>query len=397
MLRIPIVERPDWRQRAKEFGFTFHTLYGEPYWDESAYYQFTLRQIEDDIEDPTHELHQMCLAAVERVCSDEMLLKRFQIPEHYWSLVTDSWRAAAPSLYSRFDFIYDGSGPAKFLENNADTPTSLYESGFWQWLWLEEHVDKGTLPRAADQFNSLQEKLVNRLNHIRHEWGIEQLHFSCCKDTDEDRGTVQYLQDCATEAGIQSPFVFIEDIGIGLDNNENPHFTDLQDRVITDCFKLYPWEFMFREAFGEVIPAASTRWIEPPWKSILSNKALLPLLWDMFPNHPNLLPAFFIDDIESGSVTLPAARTWVKKPLFSREGANISIIKDNQALTETDGPYGEEGFIVQAHTPMPEFNEYYTLIGSWLVDDQPAGISIREDSSPITQDLSRYLPHIILD
>jgi glutathionylspermidine synthase len=32
--------------------------------------------------------------------------------------------------------------------------------------------------------------------------------------------------------------------------------------------------------------------IEPIWKLILGNKALLPLLWEMFPNHPNLLPAY---------------------------------------------------------------------------------------------------------
>jgi glutathionylspermidine synthase len=39
----------------------------------------------------------------------------------------------------------------------------------------------------------------------------------------------------------------------------------------------------------------------------------------------------------------------------------------------------------------------HTVIGSWLVNDRAAGISIREDHSPITQDMSRFLPHIILD
>ena len=89
-------------------------------------------------------------------------------------------------------------------------------------------------------------------------------------------------------------------------------------------------------------------------------------------------------------------RVWIKKPLFSREGANVSIIEGGIENRLSDGPYGEEGYIVQAFEPLPVFEGNHTLIGSWLVDDMPAGISVREDASAITQDLSRYLPHIIL-
>ena len=386
MLRIPLRERPDWKQQAAEYGFHFHTMYGEPYWDESAYYQFSLKQIEQDIEDPTAELHQMCLAAVDKVIRDEEWLDRFQIPALHREFILRSWQDNAPSLYSRLDLVYDGKSPAKLLENNADTPTSLYESGFWQWLWLEQQVDRGNLPRHADQFNSLQEKLVHRFEEIAAYYRIRNMHFACCRDTEEDRGTVQYLQDCAQAAGLQSEFLYIEDMGLA----DTGAFTDLHDNPVTECFKLYPWEFMLRESFGDALSGAGTNWIEPPWKAILSNKALLPLLWEMFPGHPNLLPAYFPDNapgLETGK--------WIQKPLFSREGANISLIENGKQTKLSDGPYGEEGVLIQAFTALPRFAENYTLIGSWLVDDMPAGLSVREDSSEITQDLSRYLPHII--
>lgn len=386
MLRIPLRERPDWKQQAAEYGFHFHTMYGEPYWDESAYYQFSLKQIEQDIEDPTAELHQMCLAAVDKVIRDEKWLNRFQIPALHREFILRSWQDNAPSLYSRLDLVYDGKSPAKLLENNADTPTSLYESGFWQWLWLEQQVDRGNLPRHADQFNSLQEKLVHRFEEIAAYYRIRNMHFACCRDTEEDRGTVQYLQDCAQAAGLQSEFLYIEDMGLA----DTGAFTDLHDNPVTECFKLYPWEFMLRESFGDALSGAGTNWIEPPWKAILSNKALLPLLWEMFPGHPNLLPAYFPDNapgLETGK--------WIQKPLFSREGANISLIENGKQTKLSDGPYGEEGVVIQAFTALPRFAENYTLIGSWLVDDMPAGLSVREDSSEITQDLSRYLPHII--
>ncbi|MGQ7248812.1 glutathionylspermidine synthase family protein [Halomonas sp. V046] len=387
MLRFDCAQRPDWRDRAREFGFHYHTMHGQAYWDETAYYQLSLRQVERDLEEATAELHRMCLAAVEEVIASEEWLEKFRIPPAHWGLIADSWRAGDSSLYSRLDLAYPGSGPAKLYENNADTPTSLYETGFWQWLWLEDKVNAGQILRSADQFNSVQEKLVRRFAALHGARRGEILHLACCKDSPEDRGTVQYLEDCANEAGIPTHFVFMEDIGLG----EGGAYTDLEDRVITWMFKLYPWEFMLREDFGRYLGATPLAWLEPPWKALLSNKALLPLLWKLFPDHPNLLPAFFEEDLASTSLT-----HFVKKPIFAREGANISIHKDGEVVCASSGPYGEEGFIYQAYCPLPRFGDNHTLVGSWLIDDQPAGISIREDTSVITQDLSRYVPHVIL-
>lgn len=388
MLRFSIEERSDWQQQAEDYGFHFHTMYGEPYWDESAYYRFTLSQIEKDIEDPTEEIHQMCLHVVDKVISNEALLTRFGIPEYYWDYILLSWQRQDPSLYSRLDLAYSGTSPAKLLENNADTPTSVYETGFWQWLWLEQQVDNRKLPQSADQFNSLQEKLIERFYHLHKQHPHWHLHFACSQGSVEDRGTVQYLQDCAHQAGLPTGFTYVENIGLA----ESGEYTNLENQPLHWLFKLYPWEFMFQEEFGQSLIEDRCRFIEPPWKSILSNKALLPLLWKEFKGHPNLLPAFFEEDLTQANET-----TLVKKPLFSREGANISIIQNEKAMMNTEGPYGSEGFIYQAYTPLPKFGDQYALIGSWLVNGKAAGMSIREDRQLITQDMSRYLPHIIVE
>jgi glutathionylspermidine synthase len=387
MQRIAISERPNWREKATEYGFQFHTMYGEPYWCEDAYYQFTLAQIEQ-LEAATAELHQMCLQAVEKVVNSEALLTRFCIPKHTWDFVRESWQQLQPSLYSRLDLAWDGTGEIKLLENNADTPTSLYEAAFFQWIWLEDQLNAGNLPQGSDQFNSLQEQLIERFATLHQQHGFNWLHFACCRDTEEDRATVQYLQDCATEAGLPSEFLYIDEIGLG----EKGQFTDQHDQVISNLFKLYPWEFMLREMFSTKLADAGVRWLEPAWKSILSNKALLPLLWEMFPNHPNLLPAWFADDASA-----PQMEKYVVKPLFSREGANITIVENGQEIARADGPYGEEGMIVQQFWPLPKFGDSYTLIGSWLIDDQPAGIGLREDRALITQDLSRFYPHTFIE
>ncbi|CAK8741399.1 Putative acid--amine ligase YgiC [Sodalis praecaptivus] len=386
MKRVTLSERPNWREKATEYGFNFHTLYGEPYWCEDAYYQFTLAQIET-LEEATAEIHQMCLQVVDKVVASDELMTKFRIPRHTWSFVRNAWQTRQPSLYSRLDLVYDGRHPPKLLENNADTPTSLYEAAFFQWIWLEDQINAGQLPANADQYNSLQEKLIARFAELQSQHGFSLLHLACCQDTEEDRGTIQYLQDCATEAGLPNTFLYIEELGLG----EKGQFTDMQDQVISNLFKLYPWEFMLREMFSTKLEDAGVRWLEPAWKCILSNKALLPMLWQMFPDHPNLLPAYFAED------DFPPMDNYVVKPLFSREGANVRVVEQGQETARVDGPYGEEGAIVQAFCPLPRFSDSYTVIGSWLVNDQPCGIGLREDRQIITQDLSRFYPHIIVD
>ena len=87
MQRIACSERDDWRETAEACGFDFHTIDGERYWDERAYYAFTLDEIEQKIEAPTGEIDAMCLELVGRAIRNEDYLKRLKIPETFWSLI----------------------------------------------------------------------------------------------------------------------------------------------------------------------------------------------------------------------------------------------------------------------------------------------------------------------
>ena len=289
MERISVEPRDDWRDTAEAHGFRFHTIDDERYWDESACYSFTLREIEDDIEDPTAEIEQLCFEVVARAVADDAVMTRLGIPEAFWDFVADTWSQQHRNLYGRMDFAYDGKGPAKLFEYNADTPTSLYESGVFQWVWLEQAIERGIIPDGSDQFNSLHEALTGSFSQM----GLAgTLHVACCKDSEEDEGTVEYIADCARQGGLDAKLIYIEDIGIDTEGR----FTDLQDEPINDLFKLYPWEWIMTDEFGKNVPNTNTRFIEPGWKALLSNKGLLPLLWEMFEGHPNLLPAYFDGD-----------------------------------------------------------------------------------------------------
>src|SRR5215208_1528825 len=382
MQRIACPERSDWRDLAAEVGFDFHTIDGAPYWDETAYYGFTLEEIERDIEAPTAELDAMCRELVARAVGDERMLRVLRIPERFWTWLAASWKRGDVSLYGRFDLRYDGEGPAKLLEYNADTPTAVFETAVFQWLWLEQAIERNIVAEGADQYNSLHEQLIAGWKTIGRD---RPLHLAGTTDSAEDAGTIAYMADCARQAGLATTVLDMAAIG----RLKSGVFVDLENRPIELMFKLYPWEWMMREEFGTGLAGASTQWVEPPWKAILSNKGILPLLWAMFPRHPNLLPAYFDDDQAASAL----ATSYARKPLYSREGANVELVVDGTAVDTDSGPYGGEGFVRQAIAPLPQFNGNYTVLGSWIAAGKPCGLSVREDTSPITKNTSRFLPH----
>lgn len=383
MQQIEVPSRPDSVQQMEGLGFSWHTMYDAPYWDESRVYKFSLAQVEDHIEDPSAELMELCYRLVDHVVETPELLHRFQIPEDYHAYVCDSWNGQERDLYGRFDFSYDGKGPAKLLEFNADTPTGLFETAVVQWQWLEDMKERGYFPDDTDQFNSVHEKLIDAFRGL----GItDTLYFGGVLDLDEDAGTIAYMADCAAQAGLVSSMIDMSLIGYDIKDR----FTDASDRVIHNLFKLYPWENLFREEFASKLLAKQCRIIEPAWKSLLSNKAILPLLWEMYPGHPNLLEAYFADDPRSEGLEF-----YARKPIFAREGANITLRTPAGTIEGKNENYGAEGYVIQELAMLPKFGDSYPVIGSWIIAGRPAGMAIREDASPITQNLSRFVPHII--
>jgi glutathionylspermidine synthase len=388
MRRIKLAERPDWKETAEKVGFVFHTIDGERYWDETACYAFTLRQVEQDIEDPTTLIHEMAMDLVGEVVRSDSLMARLAIPEKHRDWVANSWKKADPHLYGRMDFSYNGTSPAKLFELNYDTPTSLYEAAYFQWLWLEQMRASGALPRSADQYNSIQETLILAFATLAKERRLQgPLHLAAVRGAREDQATVDYLQDCAVQAGLKTIRIDVEDIGMSTDGR----YTNMDDDVIQTLFKLYPLEMMFTDEAEKFLESSRIQLIEPAWKAILSNKAMLPLLWERHRGHPNLLESYFAEPGQS------VGEGWVKKPLFSREGANVEMHLEGGEKVTSDGPYTDSPYIVQKAAPLPKFEGGYPLIGSWVVADQACGMGIREDATLITRDTSRFMPHIILD
>ncbi|MHC5904303.1 glutathionylspermidine synthase family protein [Streptomyces sp. S6] len=392
MIRHTIEPRPHWQRTVEEQGLIYplsRHADGElrPYWDESAYYSFTLDEVET-LEETVEDLHRMCLAAADHIVRAHRFTDLGITDPRTVAAVTESWhrRAELPSLYGRFDLRYDGTGPAKLLEYNADTPTSLVEAASPQWFWMEDRFP------GADQWNSLHERLVaawKRQGALLPPGSPLYFAHSTADELGEDLMTVAYLKETAEQAGIDTDWIPVEDIGF---DRLSGRFVDNKLRFIRSCFKLYPWEWLTTDRFGEHVldtldnggGTGTTLWIEPAWKMLLSNKALLAILWELYPGHPNLLPAFLDGPREL------ADAGYVSKPLLGREGAGVVVHPAGAAVVVRDEPC-----CYQQLAPLPAFDGNHVVLGAWTVEGEAAGLGMRESAGLVTDEYARFVPHVI--
>jgi glutathionylspermidine synthase len=373
MRRIALTPRPDWIARLAGLGMDLEESPTSPYWREDAAYAFRAAEIET-----LHSTGETLVGMIEAATAHVVETGRFAalgIPPNLAELAARSWRAREPSLYGRFDLRFDGSGPPKLLEYNADTPTALFEASVVQWHWLEERFP------GADQYNSIHEGLIEAWNGWRRQGRLGRVHFACMPDDDDDLLTTAYLQDTALQAGLDGHLLGVPDIGWN-----GRQFLDLASSRIEALFKLYPWDWMAEERFFPHLAASRVKVLEPAWRVIPASKGILAILWEMFPGHPNLLPAHFDPSRLDGPLIL--------KPLLGREGANMIVDADG-ARTQTDGPYAAMPTVAQALSPLPELDGWRPVIGLWTIEGDPRGIGVREDRHLVTGRGARFVPHMI--
>jgi glutathionylspermidine synthase len=171
-------------------------------------------------------------------------------------------------------------------------------------------------------------------------------------------------------------------------------------------FKLYPWEWLLNDAFGEHAiatmdsteqkpVAGKVQWIEPIWKMLWSNKALLAVLWELNPNHELLLPAYL-----DGPRKM---QNYVRKPLVGREGAGVTVFRNwaeetaavgANAAHPNDAQAAGGNYVYQDMARMAQADGRTAVFGSWLIDGEPAGMGIRESDGLVTNNFSRFVPHL---
>ncbi len=426
MQRINSTPRPNWEDIVRGQGLVYSkshkpdgTVY--QYWQEGRYYAFASDEI-TILEGATATLFDMCVEAGDYIVGNPEIMRKMGIPEFAWPQIIKTWNdePAYQSVYGRFDFCFDGVNPPKAYEFNADTPTCLTES-LVQWDWRTD------VKPTEDQWNSIWEKLVagwtRNLALIEKKLGFKPkvyFAYSSYEESGEDAFNTATLMFACQEAGYETELIFVEDIELG-ENDKRFYHGDGQDRTHIDViFKLYPWEFIVYEDFGKAIfadmerigkrnaigeYAGGTIWIEAPYKMLWSNKGLMAVLWKLFgdsasPSYDPEKARFLIPTWFEGEQP-PDLKTYVRKPLLGREGANVEIVIDGVKSVEIPGDYGDS-WVIQEFTPLPTFNDesgtpWHPVIGAWVIDGDPAGMALRESHGYVTDNLSYFAPHTIYD
>ena len=375
----------------EELGFSWHTDS-----DNTSYISNRLVLLnEEEAENyyaAANELYDMFVEAGEYIIENN-LFHEVGIPFNLVELVKESWENDVHwHLYGRFDFAGGVDGkPIKLLEFNADTPTSLFESAIIQWAILKQNYKDD-----RHQFNFIYEALLDnfkRLVTLEEDVSkFEELYegwkflFSSIRGSDEEELTVRLLEHIAKEAGYNTQFAFVDEVEF-IDNG-----IYCNDEKYELWFKLIPWEDIAIEEpdlavyLSAIIQNKEAIVFNPAYTLMFQSKAILKILWDLFPNHPLLLETSFepLEDIKQ-----------VRKPIFGREGGGVAIIDEEGNITdEINDEYSNHKMIYQEFVELPKDGDNRSYQAGVFFAYEACGIGFRSGGS-IIDNMAKFVGHII--
>lgn len=339
----------------------------------------------------SNELYDMFVAAAQKVI-DGNRFDELDIPFNLIDAIKMSWENDVHwHLYSRFDFAGGlDKKPIKLLEFNADTPTTLFETAILQWALLRQND-----MNESSQFNSLYESLMDNFKRlITLDDSVDsfdeyyegwKILFSSIAANSEDELTTRLLEHIAKEAGFNTNFSFIDEIEF------SPEGIFKEGINYEYLFKLIPWENIAIEEgelamlLTQIIKNQKAIILNPAYTLLFQSKGILKILWELYPNHPLLL--------ETSDKPLKGKKC-VKKPMFGREGANVSILDENgDVIQENGGEYSNNKFIYQEFTELNSKDENYYQAGVFFAYEA-CGLGFRKGSF-IMDNFAKFVAHYI--
>ncbi len=340
--------------------------------------------------------------ATDYVLQNETLLAKFNIPDVIWPRIQQSWSNRRNQMITgRFDFCLTEKG-LKVYEYNADSASCHMECGKIQGLWAK-HM-------ACDVGVDAGEMLFKQLVRAWEDNDVDGLVHILLDDDKEENYHARYMKSAIEKAGIKVKL--IEDMN-ELRWNELGEVVDKEGIAIHWVWKTWAWETALDQLRAELMDSdqhhalraskksapklmdvlfrPNTMVIEPLWTLIPSNKAILPVLWEMFPDHPYLLESQFelTDKLQNEG--------YVCKPIAGRCGSNVVLFDKNaETLSETHGRFGQQDSIYQALCCLPTIKGLNAQLCSFNAGGTYAGACVRVDSSLIITNKSDIMPLRVL-
>ncbi len=322
------------------------------------------------------------------------LFHEIGIPFNLVDAVKKSWENDVHwHIYGRFDLAggIDGK-PIKLLEFNADTPTALFETAIVQWALLkangldEEAQFNNVYEAIRDNFNRLI-VLDGDLNDFERYYEWWKILFSSIRGNIEDENTTRLLQKMADDAGFHTAFAYVDEVEFG---DEDGIFW--QEEQYEYWFKLIPWEMIAIEEsdlariLTKIMENQKAIMLNPAYTLMFQSKAMLKILWDLFPNHPLLLETSFE----------PLNQKQVQKPFLGREGGSVKILDaEGRVITSAEDSYGDQPTIYQAYAELPQDEQGRYYQAGVFFAYEGCGLGYRRGGE-ILDNMSKFVSHIIV-
>jgi len=375
----------------EELGFAWHTDS-----DNTSYIADELVVVSEaeaeNYYEAVNELYDMFVEAGDYVIENN-LFHELGIPFNLVDIIKETWENDVHwHLYGRFDLAggIDGK-PIKLLEFNADTPTALFETAIIQWAMLKQNgLDE------QKQFNFIYEALLNNFKRVvTLQESVEEFDelyegwkflFSSIRDNIEEENTVRLLQHIATEAGFDTNFGFIDEVEF------DDHGIYFNNEKYELWFKLIPWEDIAIEEsdlamlLSNIIKNQEAIIFNPAYTLMFQNKAILKILWDLYPNHPLLLET---------SYEPLSGKKQVEKPIYGREGESIKIIDESgKVIAGGVGNYDNHKMIYQEFIELPKDSRGNYYQAGVFYAYEACGVGFRRGGE-ILNNMSKFVGHIV--
>ena len=391
------IEKPIDAAYVKSVGGHFLT---EDPADQDLYYCIT-ETAHAELRRATNELHALFMHATDRVLNDDSLLEKFRLPRALWEKIRQSWNNRRNQMITgRFDFTLSKRG-LKVYEYNCDSASCHTETGKLQGDWAR-HVGCDDGDDAGATLRSLLQ------DAWRHSGVDSTLHIMRDRDLEESYHAL-FMQEAMTVAGVRSKIIQ----GVtGLSWADDGGIVDADGERIRWVWKTWSWEtaldqlraecedddIQLRDSMPEKARDRPPRLVdvllrpevmvyEPLWTLIPSNKAILPVLWSLFPDYPYLLNSSFelTDELRSSGYAM--------KPIVGRCGANIRIYgRDEKLRAKTDGEFDDRDMMYQQLAPLPNVANLNVQLNTFSVAGRYAGACTRTDKSLVIVGKSDCIP-----
>jgi glutathionylspermidine amidase/synthetase len=346
-----------------------------------------------EIKHATNELNAMFMHATDYVLDNKDLLAKFCIPKPLWERLYKSWNNRRNEMITgRFDFAMTQDG-LKVYEYNADSASCYMECGKIQKKWAK-HFGCTEGVCAGDKLHSKlieawKESEVKGVLHIMLDHDLEETYHAL------------FMQSAIEQAGIECKIIKGVE-GLSWDNSGK--VIDSDGIPINWVWKTWAWETALDQIREEcedddfvIIKSLDKNFkkkhpprlvdvllnddvfvFEPFWALITSNKAILPILWSLYPNHPYLLNSSFSlnDEFRKNG--------YVSKPIVGRCGSNVKIFgPGNSLIHQTDGNFEQRNQVYQELFKLQKIGKDNVQIQSFSVLGFYAGAGVRVDPSLI--------------